>query len=69
MKVYNFSIASLILGIVLGPLMETSLRRHLLLNNGDYFSLLHSPITVVILLISVLVIVVPIITNKIQTKP
>ena len=69
MKVFNFSIASLILGIVLGPLMETSLRRHLLLNNGDYFSLLHSPITVVILLISVLVIVVPIITNKIQTKP
>lgn len=68
MKVYNFSIASLILGIVLGPLMETSLRRHLLLNNGDYFSLLHSPITVVILLISVLVIVVPIITNKIQAK-
>ncbi|KAB2478771.1 hypothetical protein BU600_00010 [Staphylococcus arlettae] len=68
MKVFNFSIASLILGIVLGPLMETSLRRHLLLNNGDYFSLLHSPITVVILLISVLIIVVPIVTNKIQAK-
>ncbi|PTH48594.1 hypothetical protein BU596_01625 [Staphylococcus arlettae] len=68
MKVFNFSIASLILGIVLGPLMETSLRRHLLLNNGDYFSLLHSPITVVILLISALVILVPIITNKIQAK-
>ncbi|MGK9044229.1 tripartite tricarboxylate transporter permease [Mammaliicoccus vitulinus] len=64
MKVFNFSIASLILGIVLGPLMETSLRRHLLLNNGDYFSLLHSPITVILLTISVLIIVLPIFMKK-----
>ncbi|WP_017723376.1 tripartite tricarboxylate transporter permease [Staphylococcus xylosus] len=68
MKIYHFSIASLILGIVLGPLMETSLRRHLLINNGEFLSLFHSPITVILLLISVLIIVVPIIMDKRKAK-
>lgn len=64
MKIFNFSIASLILGIVLGPLMEKSLRRHLLINNGEYLSLLNSPITVILLIVSILIIVLPIIMNK-----
>lgn len=68
MKIYHFSIASLILGIVLGPLMETSLRRHLLINNGEFLSLFHSPITVILLVVSVLIIVVPIIMNKKKAK-
>ena len=68
MKIYHFSIASLILGIVLGPLMETSLRRHLLINNGEFLSLFHSPITVILLIISVLIIVVPIIMDKKKAK-
>ncbi|MEB6171235.1 tripartite tricarboxylate transporter permease [Staphylococcus pseudoxylosus] len=68
MKIYHFSIASLILGIVLGPLMETSLRRHLLINNGEFLSLFHSPITVILLVISVLIIVVPIIMDKKKAK-
>lgn len=64
MKIFNFSIASLILGIVLGPLMEKSLRRHLLINNGEYLSLLNSPITVILLIVSILIIVLPMIMNK-----
>lgn len=68
MKIYHFSIASLILGIVLGPLMETSLRRHLLINDGEFLSLFHSPITVILLIISVLIIVVPIIMDKKKAK-
>ena len=68
MKIYHFSIASLILGIVLGPLMETSLRRHLLINNGDFLSLFHSPITIILLIISILIIVVPIIMDKRKAK-
>ncbi|PTI53618.1 hypothetical protein BU111_07245 [Staphylococcus xylosus] len=68
MKIYHFSIASLILGIVLGPLMETSLRRHLLINNGDFLSLFHSPITVILLVISILIIVVLIIMDKRKAK-
>lgn len=68
MKIYHFSIASLILGIVLGPLMETSLRRQLLINNGEFLSLFHSPITIILLVISVLIIVVPIIMDKKKAK-
>lgn len=68
MKIFNFSIAALILGIVLGPLMEKSLRRHLLINNGEYLSLLNSPITVILLIVSILIIVLPMIMNKIKAE-
>ncbi|RIN23219.1 tripartite tricarboxylate transporter permease [Staphylococcus succinus] len=64
MKLYDFSVASLILGIVLGPLMEESFRRHLLLNNGNYMSFFHSPITVIILIIALMAIVLPQLLNK-----
>ncbi|WP_323703713.1 tripartite tricarboxylate transporter permease [Mammaliicoccus sp. Dog046] len=64
MKIYNYSIPSLILGIVLGPLMEKSLRRHLLINDGSYLSLFQSPVTVILLAISVAIVVLPMITSK-----
>lgn len=64
MKKYDFSVASLILGIVLGPLMEESFRRHLLLNDGDYSSFFTSPITVIILIIGLLAMVLPLFMNK-----
>lgn len=38
--------APLILGFVLGPLMEQNLRRALSITNGDYAILVHSPISV-----------------------
>ncbi|WP_416350061.1 tripartite tricarboxylate transporter permease [Mammaliicoccus lentus] len=64
MKIFDFSVPSLILGIVLGPLMEESFRRHLLLNNGNYMSFFHSPITVIILSLSLLAILLPLVFNK-----
>lgn len=64
MKIFDFSVPSLILGIVLGPLMEESFRRHLLLNNGNYMSFFHSPITVIILSVSLLAILLPLVFNK-----
>lgn len=68
MKIFNYSIPSLILGIVLGPLMETSLRRHLLINDGSYLSLFHSPITVILLAISVAIIVLPMLSKRKKAK-
>ncbi len=38
--------APLILGFVLGPLMEQNLRRALSISNGDYAVLVHSPISI-----------------------
>jgi len=64
MQKYDFSVASLILGIVLGPLMEESFRRHLLINGGDYSSFLNSPITVIILIVSFIAILLPTFSKK-----
>src|SRR5699024_2684502 len=42
MKRYDFSVAALILGLVLGPMMEEALRRQLLITDGDYLSFITS---------------------------
>jgi putative tricarboxylic transport membrane protein len=71
MKKYHFSPASLVLGLVLGPMMEENFRRHLLVTEGDYLSFITQPISGVILLISGLALFYPLIAklfkkNKIE---
>lgn len=64
MQKYDFSVASLILGVVLGPMMEESFRRQLLISGGDYLSFFKSPITVIILLLAILAMALPLFTKK-----
>lgn len=59
--------APLLLGFVLGPMMEENFRRALLLSRGDYSVFLTSPISLTLLLISavlVLVVALPSIKSK-----
>ena len=46
MRTLGFPLAPLILGLVLGPLAETNLRRSLALSGGDWSVLFSSPIAV-----------------------
>jgi TctA family transporter len=48
MRLLDFSPAPLILGFVLGPLMEENLRRALLISRGDFMVFLDRPISAVI---------------------
>lgn len=64
MKKYDFSVAALILGLVLGPMMEEALRRQLLITNGDYLSFITSPISAIILLIAIIAMALPLFTKK-----
>ncbi|MBT2216463.1 tripartite tricarboxylate transporter permease [Virgibacillus dakarensis] len=64
MKKYDFSVAALILGLVLGPMMEESFRRQLLITDGDYFSFITSPISAIILLIALVAIAFPLFSKK-----
>jgi TctA family transporter len=50
--------APLLLGFVLGPLMEESLRRAMLISRGDPMVFIHRPISAVLLIASVLLLVV-----------
>jgi TctA family transporter len=44
--------APLLLGFVMGPLLEDHLRRALVLSNGDFFVFFRSPISLTLLLIT-----------------
>lgn len=63
MKKYHFSPASLVLGLVLGKLMEETFRRQLLITNGDYMSFITKPISATILLLAVLAIFYPLLAK------
>ncbi len=52
MRLLGFSPAPLILGFVLGPLMEENLRRALLISRGDFMVFLQRPISAVITILT-----------------
>ncbi|MCA0150423.1 tripartite tricarboxylate transporter permease [Rossellomorea vietnamensis] len=68
MKKYHFSPASLVLGLVLGPMMEENFRRNLLVTEGDYLSFITKPISGIILFIAVLAMFYPIIAKAFKKK-
>ncbi|MFZ7101439.1 MAG: tripartite tricarboxylate transporter permease [Peptococcaceae bacterium] len=65
MKKANIPIAPMVLGVVLGFLMETSFRRGLAISGGSLMIFFERPITVVLLIISLLSVVTAIVPIKI----
>src|SRR5918998_865610 len=59
MRRYDFPIAPVILGVILGPLMETQARRALTASGDDFGVFFGRPLTVILLLIAVAAFVVP----------
>lgn len=57
MRLLDFEPAPLLIGFVLGPMMEENLRRGLLMAHGDYLTLLSRPVTAVVLFIAALLLV------------
>ncbi|MGA9225006.1 MAG: tripartite tricarboxylate transporter permease [Mesobacillus sp.] len=55
----DYPIAPLVLGLVLGPMVENNLRRALTISNGDFSVFVSRPISLAFLLITVLWLVVP----------
>jgi len=68
MKQYDFSPATLILGLVLGKMMEENFRRQLMLTDGDYSSFITRPISFVILCFVALVLFYPAIAKIFKKK-
>ena len=52
MRRYDFPIAPVILGVILGPLMETQARRALTASGDDFGVFFGRPLTVILLLIA-----------------
>jgi len=55
----KFDLAPVILGLVLGPMLEKTLRQSLFMSRGDIASIFHRPITAVLLSAGIVVIVLP----------
>ncbi|WP_339185654.1 tripartite tricarboxylate transporter permease [Brevibacillus sp. FSL K6-6036] len=64
MKKYEFSPAALILGLVLGKMMEETFRRQLLITDGDFTSFLTQPISAVILLMAAVSLLYPLLSKS-----
>lgn len=57
----DFPVAPLVLGLVLGPMIENNLRRALTTSNGDFMIFLQKPVSLLFLIIAVLWMIIPII--------
>lgn len=56
-RLLDFSAAPLILGFVLGPMMEIQFRRTLIFSSGDFMAFFNRPISVTLLIPSFLLLV------------
>jgi putative tricarboxylic transport membrane protein len=59
MRRYDFPIAPVVVGLILGPIAESQLRRALSISLGDPMTLLQSPISATLLGIAFIALVAP----------
>ena len=59
MRRFDYPLAPVILGIVLGPLIDNNFRRGMIMTDGNVFTLLTRPLTLSILVLAVLFFVIP----------
>ena len=64
----KFPLSPMILGIILGPMVENNLRRSLIMSNGDAGIFFSRPISVTLILLSIITLMLPIIINKLKDK-
>jgi putative tricarboxylic transport membrane protein len=60
----DFPAAPLVLGVILGPMLENNLRRALTASNGDYAIFLTRPVSAILLVVAALWILVPIVLRR-----
>lgn len=60
----DYPIAPLVLGLVLGPMVENNLRRALTISNGDFSIFVSRPISLAFLLITLLWLVIPLLMKR-----
>ena len=59
MRVYDFPVAPVLIGLILGPMAETHLRRALAIGQGDPLTLVASPLSASLLVLSAAVFLLP----------
>src|SRR5699024_1374790 len=65
---YKFPIATIILGVVLGPLTESEFRRSVEMANGDFMIFFTRPISLVLLIVSAIMLFYPILNEYFKKR-
>lgn len=68
MRVYDFPIAPVLIGLILGPMAENQLRRALSIGQGDPLVLVSTPLSAVMVALAVAVFVVPLILKRFRSE-
>jgi putative tricarboxylic transport membrane protein len=68
MRFYDFPVAPLLVGLILGPMADQHLRRSLAISQGDPSILISSPISAVLLTLASLVILSPLFLKIVARK-
>jgi len=68
MRLFDFPAAPLILALILGSIMEESMRRALQISGGDWMTFIDKPISFTLLLIAVLSLILPVVIKVIKGK-
>jgi putative tricarboxylic transport membrane protein len=68
LRKYNFSIASVILGLVLGTIIEVGLRQGMMMTGGSFLEFFSRPVSSTILVLSILALFVPILKNIMEKR-
>jgi len=64
----DFSMSPVIIGIILGPMVEGNLRRSLIMSDGDFSIFATSPVCAIFLIIALLTLTIPVIGPKIKAR-
>ncbi len=67
MRVYDFPIAPVLIGLILGPMAETQLRRALAVGQGDPLTLVSTPISATMMAVAVAVFVLPLLLKRLKS--
>jgi putative tricarboxylic transport membrane protein len=64
MKKFEYEPVLLILGLVLGPMFESALRRSMIMSKGSFMIFFHRPISMIFLGVTLLMLISPFFTKK-----
>jgi putative tricarboxylic transport membrane protein len=66
MRRFDFPVAPVILGVILGPLMEAQFRRTLLVSDGDFTAFVERPFAAILLVVAIGALVVPTLVGSVR---
>ncbi len=65
----GFPMAPLVIGMVLGPTLELTLRQGLILTDGNFFAFFESPIALVLTIVAIAALSLPLVRAALRRKP